>query len=121
MLDPGVADRLKRDANGLIVAVIQQYDSDEVLMVGWMDDEALHRTLTTGRATFSSSSPSPSIAMAMPCWSKSIRWAWPAIPAIAPASMLGRWRCRHDDQSRRVRRAGRYAPPGAGHAHLVRR
>ena len=52
MLDPGVADRLKRDANGLIVAVIQQYDSDEVLMVGWMDDEALHRTLTTGRATY---------------------------------------------------------------------
>jgi len=52
MLDPGVADRLKRDANGLIVAVIQQYDTDEVLMVGWMDDEALHRTLTTGRATY---------------------------------------------------------------------
>src|SRR5262249_21763566 len=52
MLDPGVADRLKRDANGLIVTVIQQYDSDEVLMVGWMDDEALHRTLTTGRATY---------------------------------------------------------------------
>src|SRR5699024_5343208 len=23
-----------------------------VLMVGWMDDEALHRTLTTGRATY---------------------------------------------------------------------
>jgi phosphoribosyl-AMP cyclohydrolase len=52
MLDPAVADRLKRDANGLVVAVIQQYDTDEVLMVGWMDDEALHRTLTTGRATY---------------------------------------------------------------------
>src|SRR5690606_42091735 len=26
--------------------------TDQVLMVGWMDDEALHRTLTTGRATF---------------------------------------------------------------------
>ena len=52
MLDPAVAARLKRDANGLVVAVIQQYDTDEVLMVGWMDDEALHRTLTTGRATY---------------------------------------------------------------------
>ena len=52
MLDPAVADRLKRDASGLIVAVIQQYDTDEVLMVGWMDDEALHRTLTTRRATY---------------------------------------------------------------------
>ncbi|HEY3089342.1 MAG TPA: phosphoribosyl-AMP cyclohydrolase [Jatrophihabitantaceae bacterium] len=52
MLDPAVAGRLRRDANGLVAAVIQQYDTDEVLMVGWMDDEALHRTLTTGRATY---------------------------------------------------------------------
>jgi phosphoribosyl-AMP cyclohydrolase len=52
MLDPTVANRLKRDAAGLVVAVVQQYDTDKVLMVGWMDDEALHRTLTTGRATY---------------------------------------------------------------------
>ena len=51
-LDPAVAARLKRDANGLVPAVIQQYDTGEVLMVGWMDDEALHRTLTNGRTTF---------------------------------------------------------------------
>src|SRR5438094_16622 len=51
-LDPAVADRLKRDAAGLVAAVVQQYDTNEVLMVGWMDDEALHRTLTTGRATY---------------------------------------------------------------------
>jgi phosphoribosyl-AMP cyclohydrolase len=51
-LDPAVADRLKRDAAGLVVAVVQQHDTGEVLMVGWMDDEALHRTLTTGRATY---------------------------------------------------------------------
>ncbi len=51
-LDPRIAARLKRDAAGLIPAVIQQYDTREVLMVGWMDDEALHRTLTTGRTTF---------------------------------------------------------------------
>ena len=51
-LDPAIADRLKRDPAGLIAAVIQQHDTREVLMVGWMDDEALHRTLTTGRATF---------------------------------------------------------------------
>ena len=52
MLDPTVAARLKRDAAGLVAAVVQQYDTDQVLMVGWMDDEALHRTLTTGRATY---------------------------------------------------------------------
>src|SRR3954447_22293410 len=51
-LDPGIAARLKRDAAGLVPAVVQQHDTREVLMVGWMDDEALHRTLTTGRTTF---------------------------------------------------------------------
>ena len=47
-----VAARLRRDGNGLVCAVVQQHDSGEVLMVGWMDDEALHRTLTSGRVTF---------------------------------------------------------------------
>ena len=51
-LDPEIAARLKRDAAGLVAAVAQQYDTGEVLMVGWMDDEALHRTLTTGRCTY---------------------------------------------------------------------
>jgi len=55
-LDPAVAGRLKRDANGLITAVAQQWDTGEVLMVGWMDDEALRRTLTTGRVTYFSRS-----------------------------------------------------------------
>jgi phosphoribosyl-AMP cyclohydrolase len=51
-LDPSVAARLKRDRDGLVVAVTQQHDTGEVLMVGWMDDEALHRTLTSGRCTY---------------------------------------------------------------------
>ena len=51
-LDPEIGAALKRDGAGLIAAVVQQYDTNEVLMVGWMDDEALHRTLTTGRATY---------------------------------------------------------------------
>ncbi|HLH84091.1 MAG TPA: phosphoribosyl-AMP cyclohydrolase [Trebonia sp.] len=51
-LDPKIAARLKRDANGLMAAIAQQYDTGEVLMLGWMDDEALHRTLTTGRCTY---------------------------------------------------------------------
>jgi len=51
-LDPAVAARLSRDAAGLVAAVVQQHDTGEVLMLGWMDDEALHRTLTTGRVTF---------------------------------------------------------------------
>ncbi len=51
-LDPQIASRLKRDAAGLVAAVVQQYDSGDVLMLGWMNDEALHRTLTEGRVTF---------------------------------------------------------------------
>jgi len=57
-LDPKVAARLKRDAQGLVPAVAQRYDTGEVLMMGWMDDEALHRTLTTGRCTYWSRSRS---------------------------------------------------------------
>ncbi|MBT2568580.1 phosphoribosyl-AMP cyclohydrolase [Arthrobacter sp. ISL-85] len=51
-----VAAALKRDAAGLVAAVVQQYDTNEVLMLGWMDDEALNRTMTTGRVTFYSRS-----------------------------------------------------------------
>ena len=51
-LDPRIAARLKRDPAGLVTAVIQQHDTGEVLMVGWMDDQALHRTLSTGLATY---------------------------------------------------------------------
>ncbi|HZE66990.1 MAG TPA: phosphoribosyl-AMP cyclohydrolase [Sporichthyaceae bacterium] len=55
-LDPTIAARLKRDARGLVAAIAQQWDTGEVLMLGWMDDEALHRTLTSGRVTYFSRS-----------------------------------------------------------------
>jgi phosphoribosyl-AMP cyclohydrolase len=60
-LDPAIAARLRRNPDGLVPAIVRQYDSDEVLMLAWMDDEALHRTLTTGRATY---------------WSRSRREYW---------------------------------------------
>ncbi|MFF1385320.1 phosphoribosyl-AMP cyclohydrolase [Arthrobacter sp. NPDC058288] len=56
VLPSEVADALKRDAAGLVAAIVQQFDTNEVLMLGWMDDEALRRTLTTGRVTFYSRS-----------------------------------------------------------------
>ncbi|MFA5785972.1 MAG: phosphoribosyl-AMP cyclohydrolase [Actinomycetota bacterium] len=49
------------DFSGLIPAVVQQHDTGEVLMVGWMDEEALVRTLATGRTWF---------------WSRSRREYW---------------------------------------------
>jgi phosphoribosyl-AMP cyclohydrolase len=51
-LDPAVAARLKRTDDGLVAAVVREHGSGDVLMLAWMDDEALHRTLTTGRATY---------------------------------------------------------------------
>jgi phosphoribosyl-AMP cyclohydrolase len=51
-LDPDIAAMLKRDADGLVCAVVQDNDSRDVLMVAWMDDEALHRTLTTRKGTY---------------------------------------------------------------------
>ena len=60
-LDPAIAARLKRTPDGLVAADRAQHDTGEVLMLAWMDDEALHRTLTTGRATY---------------WSRSRREYW---------------------------------------------
>ncbi|MDY2941608.1 MAG: phosphoribosyl-AMP cyclohydrolase [Varibaculum sp.] len=52
MLQPEIAQLLKRNEAGLVCAVIQQYDTGQVLMVGWMNDEALDRTLRDGTVTF---------------------------------------------------------------------
>lgn len=51
-LDPAVADRLKRTDDGLVAAIVQDASTHAVLMMAWMNDEALHRTLTTGRGTY---------------------------------------------------------------------
>ena len=48
-------------ADGLLPAVVQEQSSRDVLMVGYMDAEALRRTLTEGRVTF---------------WSRSRREYW---------------------------------------------
>ena len=50
-----VSDQIGRvtfNADGLVAAIIQQHDTLEVLMLGWMDAEALRRTLTSGRVTY---------------------------------------------------------------------
>ncbi|MEV6300915.1 phosphoribosyl-AMP cyclohydrolase [Actinoplanes sp. NPDC051861] len=57
-LDPAVAQRLKRTSDGLVAAIVQEHGTGDVLMLAWMDDEALYRTLTTGRATYWSRSRS---------------------------------------------------------------
>lgn len=39
-------------ANDLMPAMVQDDDSGDVLMLAWMDAEAVRRTLTTGRVTY---------------------------------------------------------------------
>lgn len=56
-----VLDRAVFNGDGLLPAIIQQHDTLEVLMLGWMDREAMRRTLTEGRVTF---------------WSRSRREYW---------------------------------------------
>ena len=55
-LDPAIAARLKRNADGLFTAVVQERATGQVLMVAWMDDDALARTLETREATYYSRS-----------------------------------------------------------------
>ena len=43
---------LKYDDKGLVTAVVQDYDNGEVLMVGYMNREAVRRTLTSGTTCF---------------------------------------------------------------------
>jgi phosphoribosyl-AMP cyclohydrolase len=47
-----VPQGLKFDANGLIPAVVQDAENGEVLMVGYMNREAVERTVSSGRVTF---------------------------------------------------------------------
>jgi phosphoribosyl-AMP cyclohydrolase len=47
-----VPQGLKYDANGLIPAIVQDAANGEVLMVGYMNQEAVERTVASGRVTF---------------------------------------------------------------------
>ena len=58
MFDPAT---LTYDANGLIPCIAQEEGSGQVLMLAWMNAEAVARTLATGRVTY---------------WSRSRRAFW---------------------------------------------
>ncbi|MEM9036759.1 MAG: phosphoribosyl-AMP cyclohydrolase [Actinomycetota bacterium] len=48
----GVLDQVTYNADGLVPAIIQEVGTDEVLMMAWMNDESLSRSLETGRTWF---------------------------------------------------------------------
>ena len=55
-IEEGLAFQPKFDSNGLITAISQDADSGQILMVAYMNDEALELTLKTGNAVFYSRS-----------------------------------------------------------------
>ncbi|GAA2008369.1 phosphoribosyl-AMP cyclohydrolase [Brevibacterium samyangense] len=61
MLDPAISEKLRTNEAGLVPVVVQEATTREVLMLAWMDEEALSRSLATGRATY---------------WSRSRREYW---------------------------------------------
>jgi phosphoribosyl-AMP cyclohydrolase len=57
----GAIAEIKFDADGLVPAIAQQHDTGEILMVAWMNREAVQVTLAEGRACY---------------WSRSRRTLW---------------------------------------------
>jgi phosphoribosyl-AMP cyclohydrolase len=55
-MSEAVLDAIAFDANGLVPAIAQQYDTGEVLMMAWMNREAVAETLATGRVCYFSRS-----------------------------------------------------------------
>lgn len=54
--DPGLLAGVHYNSDGLVPAVVQELSTREVLMLAWMDAEALRRTLGSGRTWFYSRS-----------------------------------------------------------------
>lgn len=48
--------RVRFNDDGLVPAIVQDVDSGQVLMMAWMNAEALDQTVSTGKATFYSRS-----------------------------------------------------------------
>jgi phosphoribosyl-AMP cyclohydrolase len=61
MSNPTWLDEVKWNADGLVVAIAQEVDTNDVLMLAWMDRAALAATLARGEAVY---------------WSRSRRQLW---------------------------------------------
>ena len=49
---PQVLNAIKFNDDGLVPAIAQQFDTGEVLMMAWMNRDAVTETLTTGRVCY---------------------------------------------------------------------
>ena len=55
-MTPAILDAIAFDGAGLVPAIAQQHDTGEVLMLAWMNREAVAETLATGRVCYFSRS-----------------------------------------------------------------
>jgi phosphoribosyl-AMP cyclohydrolase len=56
MSHDAILDTIAFDEHGLVPAIAQQHDTGEVLMLAWMNREAVAETLATGQAVYFSRS-----------------------------------------------------------------
>ena len=52
MSQPDILSAIRFDTAGLVPAIAQQHDTGEVLMMAWMNREAVEETLATGRVCY---------------------------------------------------------------------
>ncbi len=73
-IDPAAAlAAITFDANGLVPAIAQAHDSGEVLMMAWMNEDAVAETLRTGRVCY---------------WSRSRRGLWRKVESSGQVQTL---------------------------------
>lgn len=78
-----VPEGIKYNADGLVPAIAQQFDSGEVLMMAWLNEAAIEETLQTGRVCY---------------WSRSRQSMWRKGESSGQVQMLKdfRWDCDGD-------------------------
>nr|MBC8158735.1 phosphoribosyl-AMP cyclohydrolase [Alphaproteobacteria bacterium] len=78
-----VPEGIKYNADGLVPAIAQQFDSGEVLMMAWLNETAVEETLRTNRVCY---------------WSRSRQSLWRKGESSGQVQMLKdfRWDCDGD-------------------------
>lgn len=88
-----VLDAIQFNADGLVPAIAQQFDTNEVLMMAWMNSDAVRETLTNGRVCY---------------WSRSRKQLWRKGKSSGQVQLLKefRWDCDADTILLRVDQDG---------------
>jgi len=107
---------VKYDASGLVAAIVQEQGTNEVLMLGWMDQEAVRRTLDTGRSWFWSRSRQEHWCKGETSgdrqWVRDVRYDCDVDALLVVVDQEGRGACHTGERSCFFRRFGDGSTPG---------